>query len=120
MVDDNIDYHLQQALEHEALNQSVAIVSQDQRLQKEISKKWGFFIGEFFGAVREKGKANRINLLKWFSVPYFENDTIQADVPLRVPFEEESLKHRPFLKTIRRLRGGYHKVFRLLVYFRDL
>lgn len=73
VAEDNIDYHLQQALEHlhEALNQSVAIVSQDQKLQKEISKKWGFFIGEFFGAVREKGKANRINLLKWFSSPLF-------------------------------------------------
>jgi hypothetical protein len=68
-IEQNIDYHLQQALDHlnEALNQSVAMVSQNQGLQKEIAQKWGSFINSFFAAVRDKGKTNRMNLFKWVS-----------------------------------------------------
>ncbi|TCZ75482.1 hypothetical protein E0485_17275 [Paenibacillus albiflavus] len=72
-IDQNIDFHLQQALNHlnEALNQSVAVVAQNQELQKEIGQKWGSFINSFFAAVRDSGKKNRMNLFKWISLPKF-------------------------------------------------
>lgn len=65
----SIEYHLQQAQAHldTALNQSITAVKVDPKHQKEIAKQWEGFLGNFFGAVREKGKANRLNLLNWIS-----------------------------------------------------
>ena len=69
-VENDIDYHLETALEHfeHALELSVKMASQDKLLSKEISKKMGSFTGEIFRSVREKGKANRMNLMKWFTL----------------------------------------------------
>jgi hypothetical protein len=67
----NVDYHLQQALAHleRALNQSVNAVLQNECSHKEIGLKWEGFLGKFFGSVRDKGKMYRINLLGWISFP---------------------------------------------------
>ncbi|MGE7767820.1 hypothetical protein [Peribacillus sp. NPDC096540] len=73
IVENDVDYHLEKALEHfeQALDLSVKMASQDKVIQKEISNKMGSFTGEIFRSVREKGKANRMNLMKWFTLPRF-------------------------------------------------
>ncbi|ERI06837.1 hypothetical protein [Aneurinibacillus aneurinilyticus] len=73
IIENDVDYHLEKALEHfeQALDLSVKMASQDKTIQKEISSKMGTFTGEIFRSVREKGKANRMNLMKWFSLPRF-------------------------------------------------
>lgn len=73
IIENDVDYHLEKALEHfeQALDLSVKMASQDKTIQKEISSKMGAFTGEIFRSVREKGKANRMNLMKWFSLPRF-------------------------------------------------
>lgn len=67
----NIDYHLRQALSHleTALNKSVTAVLNNEEAKKEIGPKWEGFLGEFFGYVRTKGKENRINLMGFVSFP---------------------------------------------------
>ena len=69
----SIEYHLQQAQAHldAALNQSITTVKVDPQSQKDIAKQWEGFLSKFFGAVREKGKANRLNLLSWISFSGF-------------------------------------------------
>lgn len=69
----NIEYHLQQAQAHldAALNQSILSVKANPRIQKDIARQWEGFLGTFFSAVREKGKANKLNLLSWISFPSF-------------------------------------------------
>lgn len=66
----NIDYHLIKALEHfeQALDHSIIMVSEEHMTQKEVSKKWGVFTSELFSLIRNKGRANRMNVMKWFSL----------------------------------------------------
>lgn len=72
-VEKDVDYHLEKALEHfeQALDLSIKAASEDKTMQKEISNKMGSFTGEIFRSVREKGKANRMNVMKWFTLPRF-------------------------------------------------
>jgi hypothetical protein len=68
----NVDYHLREALSHleTALNQSMAIVQENDALKKkEIGAKWEIFIGEFMGQVRDIGKRSKVNLLSLISFP---------------------------------------------------
>ncbi|MCW9134117.1 hypothetical protein OF830_25310 [Bacillus paramycoides] len=71
IVENDVDYHLEKAREHfeKALDLSVKVASQDKMMQKEVANKMGSFTGELLRSVREKGKANRMNLMKWFSKP---------------------------------------------------
>lgn len=71
VVEQNVDYHLEKALEHfeQALDLSVKVVSENKEMQKEIATKMGSFTGEIFRSVREKGKVNRMNIMKWFTLP---------------------------------------------------
>jgi hypothetical protein len=67
-----VDYHLREALSHleTALNQSMAIVQENDALKKkEIGAKWEIFIGQFLGQVRDIGKKTKINLLSLISFP---------------------------------------------------
>lgn len=66
---ETVDFHLQQALFHleKAIDQSIESVLQQQTDQKEISRKWEYFLGHFLHLIREKGKARRINLLSWIN-----------------------------------------------------
>mgnify|MGYP006883488396 FL=1 len=71
VVEQNVDYHLETALEHfeQALDLSVKVASENKEMQKEIATKMGSFTGEIFRSVREKGKVNRMNIMKWFTLP---------------------------------------------------
>lgn len=71
MTEQNIDFHLREALAHleTALNQSVRTVLENDGAKKEIGLKWENFLGEFMSQVREKGKKSRINLLNWIAFP---------------------------------------------------
>ncbi|EJV88990.1 hypothetical protein EKA14_16780 [Bacillus mycoides] len=72
-VEKDVDYHLEKALEHfeQALDLSVKAASENKAMQKEVATKMGSFTGEIFHSVREKGKANRMNIMKWFTLPRF-------------------------------------------------
>ncbi|EJP95002.1 hypothetical protein ACQKOD_08470 [Bacillus mycoides] len=72
-VEKDVDYHLEKALEHfeQALDLSVKAASENKAMQKEVATKMGSFTGEIFHSVREKGKANRMNVMKWFTLPRF-------------------------------------------------
>ncbi|QWU44032.1 MULTISPECIES: hypothetical protein [Bacillus] len=72
-VEKDADYHLEKALEHfeQALDLSVKAASENKAMQKEVATKMGSFTGEIFRSVREKGKANRMNIMKWFTLPRF-------------------------------------------------
>ncbi|MGE7882160.1 hypothetical protein [Bacillus sp. NPDC094077] len=72
-VEQDVDYHLEKALEHfeQALDLSIKAALENKSMQKEISTKMGSFTGEIFQSVREKGKVNRINIMKWFTLPRF-------------------------------------------------
>lgn len=71
VVEQNVDYHLEKVLEHfeQALDLSVKVASENKEMQKEIATKMGSFTGEIFRSVREKGKVNRMNIMKWFTLP---------------------------------------------------
>ncbi|HDX9628424.1 TPA: hypothetical protein ROY30_002083 [Bacillus cereus] len=70
-VEQDVDYHLEKALEHfeQALDLSVKAALENKAMQKEIATKMGSFTGEIFQSVREKGKVNRMNIMKWFTLP---------------------------------------------------
>ncbi|MED0873695.1 hypothetical protein ACIG6B_16805 [Bacillus mobilis] len=72
-VEQDVDYHLEKALEHfeQALDLSVKAALENKAMQKEIATKMGSFTGEIFQSVREKGKVNRMNIMKWFTLPRF-------------------------------------------------
>jgi hypothetical protein len=72
-VDKDVDYHLEKALEHfeQALDLSVKAASENKAMQKEVATKMGSFTSEIFHSVREKGKENRMNIMKWFTLPRF-------------------------------------------------
>ncbi|OQR55375.1 hypothetical protein [Bacillus sp. CDB3] len=72
-VEKDVDYHLEKALEHfeQALDLSVKAASENKAMQKEVATKMGSFTGEIFHSVREKGKVNRMNIMKWFTLPRF-------------------------------------------------
>ncbi|WP_395761331.1 hypothetical protein [Bacillus sp. 3G2] len=72
-VEQDVDYHLEKALEHfeQALDLSVKAALENKAMQKEIANKMGSFTGEIFQSVREKGKVNRMNIMKWFTLPRF-------------------------------------------------
>ncbi|RBP24851.1 MULTISPECIES: hypothetical protein [Bacillus] len=72
-LEKDVDYHLEKALEHfeQALDLSVKAASENKAMQKEVATKMGSFTGEIFHSVREKGKANRMNIMKWFTLPRF-------------------------------------------------
>ncbi|MBE5105765.1 hypothetical protein IGI01_10740 [Bacillus thuringiensis] len=72
-VEQDVDYHLEKALEHfeQALDLSIKAASENKSMQREISTKMGSFTGEIFQSVREKGKVNRMNIMKWFTLPRF-------------------------------------------------
>jgi hypothetical protein len=72
-VEKDVDYHLEKALEHfeQALDLSVKAASENKAMQKEVATKMGSFTGEIFHSVREKGKTNRMNIMKWFTLPRF-------------------------------------------------
>ncbi|WP_002149876.1 hypothetical protein [Bacillus cereus] len=72
-VEKDVDYHLEKALEHfeQALDLSIKAASENKAMQKEISSKMGSFTGDIFQSVREKGKVNRMNIMKWFTLPRF-------------------------------------------------
>ncbi|GAB6560595.1 hypothetical protein ACQVSN_14990 [Bacillus mobilis] len=72
-VEQDVDYHLEKALEHfeQALDLSVKAALENKAMQKEIATKMGSFTGEIFQSVREKGKMNRMNIMKWFTLPRF-------------------------------------------------
>jgi hypothetical protein len=71
MTEQNIDFHLREALSHleTALNQSIRSMLENEGAKKEIGLKWESFLGEFIGQVRDKGKKSRINLLSWITFP---------------------------------------------------
>jgi hypothetical protein len=71
IMEQNIDYHLREALSHleTAINQSIRNVLENDGAKKEIGLKWENFLGEFIGQVREKGKKSRINILGWITFP---------------------------------------------------
>ncbi|MFC5447428.1 hypothetical protein [Paenibacillus aestuarii] len=70
-MEQNIDFHLKEALVHleTALNQSVRDILENDSAKKEIGSKWEHFLGEFIGQVRDKGKKSRINLLSFITFP---------------------------------------------------
>ncbi|MBE7102758.1 hypothetical protein FT637_06785 [Bacillus cereus] len=72
-VDKDVEYHLEKALEHfeQALDLSVKTASENKAMQKEVATKMGSFTSEIFHSVREKGKENRMNIMKWFTLPRF-------------------------------------------------
>jgi vacuolar-type H+-ATPase subunit H len=72
-VEKDVDYHLEKALEHfeQALDLSVKAASENKAMQKEVATKMGSFTSEIFHSVREKGKENRMNIMKWFTLPRF-------------------------------------------------
>ncbi|MED1507706.1 MULTISPECIES: hypothetical protein [Bacillus] len=72
-VEKDVDYHLEKALEHfeQALDLSVKAASENKAMQKEVATKMGSFTCEIFHSVREKGKENRMNIMKWFTLPRF-------------------------------------------------
>ncbi|MDR2992901.1 MAG: hypothetical protein LBV11_03580 [Bacillus cereus] len=72
-VEQDVDYHLEKALEHfeQALDLSVKAALENKAMQKEIATKMGSFTGAIFQSVREKGKVNRVNIMKWFTLPRF-------------------------------------------------
>ncbi|EJR56971.1 hypothetical protein [Bacillus paramycoides] len=72
-VEKDVDHHLEKALEHfeQALDLSIKAASENKAMQKEIATKMGSFTGEIFHSVREKGKENRMNIMKWFTLPRF-------------------------------------------------
>ncbi len=71
MEEQDIDYHLREALSHleTALNQSVRMMLENSGAKKQIGVKWEGFLGQFLGQVREKGKKSGINLLSFISFP---------------------------------------------------
>jgi len=71
IMEQNIDFHLKEALAHleTAINLSVRSVLENDGAKKEIGLKWEKFLGEFISQVREKGKKSRINLLGWITFP---------------------------------------------------
>ncbi|MBN2909991.1 hypothetical protein JQC72_10740 [Polycladomyces sp. WAk] len=66
---DNIDHHLSQAYSHieQALDLSIEEYKRIKQSQEALGRQWEEFLGRVYHAIKEKGKANRINLLGWIS-----------------------------------------------------
>jgi hypothetical protein len=66
---DNIEQHLSQAFSHieQALDLSIEEYKRIKDSQEALGRQWEEFLGRVYHSIKEKGKANRINLLSWVS-----------------------------------------------------
>jgi hypothetical protein len=66
---DDIDQHLSQAFFHieQALDLSIEEYKREKQSQEALGRRWEEFLGRLYQSIKEKGKANRINLLGWVS-----------------------------------------------------
>jgi hypothetical protein len=66
---DNIEQHLSQAFSHieQALDLSIEEYKRIKQSQDALGRQWEEFLGRVYQSIKEKGKANRINLLGWVS-----------------------------------------------------